>query len=236
VTAAKIGEAPRTARRARPAVRPRLLIAGLVLLAAFAADTAAATMWRYYPWDVPVTAAVQSVSWGSLLPVFAVVDWLEGVRQVALGVLTLVVVLIVNRRALPFGVVCALSGTVYSVTQVLVMRPRPPAGVVHVIRHTNGASYPSGHAVFFSWWVPLVVLALIVPYLPRALAFLGWVLMPLVLLAVAIGRVYVGEHWPSDVLGGLALGLGWVSVALSIRWLSDPVLERRRPELLWQRR
>jgi membrane-associated phospholipid phosphatase len=214
----------------RSAVRWPLLLAGVVLLLVFGADTAAAAAWRYYPWDVPVAGAVQSLSWGPLLPVFAAVDWLEGVRQVALTVLTLGLVAVLNRRALPFGLVCALSGAVYSITEILVARPRPPAGIVHVLRHTNGYSYPSGHATFFSWWVLLVVLALIAPHLPRALAMLGWLLMPLVLVAVAIGRVYVGEHWPSDVLGGLALGLGWASIALAIRWLSDPLLEARRPE------
>jgi len=47
-----------------------------------------------------------------------------------------------------------------------------------------------------------------------------------VLLAVCLGRIYMGEHWPSDILGGLALGLGWTSLALSVRLISDPVLGR----------
>jgi membrane-associated phospholipid phosphatase len=54
-----------------------------------------------------------------------------------------------------------------------------------------------------------------------------WVIAALVLVAVCIGRIYLGEHWPSDIAGGLALGLGWTSLALSWRWLSNPVLERK---------
>jgi membrane-associated phospholipid phosphatase len=58
------------------------------------------------------------------------------------------------------------------------------------------------------------------------MAFL-WVSAAVVLLSVCIGRIYLGEHWPSDVIGGLALGFGWMSLALSWRWLSNPVLERK---------
>jgi membrane-associated phospholipid phosphatase len=55
-----------------------------------------------------------------------------------------------------------------------------------------------------------------------------WFVAALVLVLVCIGRIYMGEHWPSDVAGGLALGLGWTSLALSVRLLSRPALERKR--------
>jgi membrane-associated phospholipid phosphatase len=55
-----------------------------------------------------------------------------------------------------------------------------------------------------------------------------WIAVALVLLVDCIGRIYLGEHWPSDVFGGLALGLGWTSLALSVRLLSNPALARRK--------
>jgi hypothetical protein len=67
------------------------------------------------------------------------------------------------------------------------------------------------------------VLALARPYLPRAAVAAGWLLVPAVLLLVGLGRIDAGEHWPSDVLGGLALGVGWTALALAVRRLSEPL-------------
>ena len=104
-------------------------------------------------------------------------------------------------------------------------RPRPDAGLVHVLRHTNGHSFPSGHVIFFTWFLAYLLLSLGRRHLPRPLYLAGWVLAAAILVLVALGRVVTGEHWPSDVLAGLLLGGGWALLGLSIRPLSDPVLK-----------
>jgi undecaprenyl-diphosphatase len=134
----------------------------------------------------------------------------------------------VNWRAVPLMVFGALSGGIYTITAMLIDRPRPPAELVHVIRHTGSSSYPSGHVAFFCWFLILLILCVVAGRLPRAIVVGAWVVALLVLLAVSIGRIYIGEHWPSDILGGLFLGLGWTSLGLSIRLLSNPVLERKK--------
>jgi len=201
---------------------------GLVGMALYGADTLAAFYRPYLPFDVPVERFIQSLSWGPLVHVFTAFDWVEGTRQQVLGVAGIALVTAVNWRAFPLMVFGALSGGIYTITAMLIDRPRPPAELVNVIRHTGSSSYPSGHVAFFCWFLVLLILCVVVGRLPRAFVVGAWVVALLVLLAVCIGRIYIGEHWPSDILGGLFLGLGWTSLGLSIRWLSNPVLERKK--------
>jgi membrane-associated phospholipid phosphatase len=211
--------------RASP-VRWPFLAVGLVGLGLYAADTFAAASLPYLPFDVPVERFIQSLGFGPLVSVFMLVDWFEGLRQTVAGVGVIAVVAAINWRAIPLAVMAALTGPIYSVTAMVIQRPRPSADLVHVIRHTGSFSYPSGHVAFFSWVLILLVVCLAVGRVPRAVVAAIWVAAALVLLVVCIGRIDFGEHWPSDVLGGLALGLGWTSLALSLRWLSNPVLAR----------
>jgi membrane-associated phospholipid phosphatase len=204
------------------------LVGGLAGMALYAILTAAAANASYLPFDIPIERFIQSTNWGPLVQVFTALDWIEGTRQQVLAVAGIVLVAAVNWRAAPLMLVAALSGAIYSITAMVINRPRPSADLVHVIRHTGSSSYPSGHVAFFSWFLILLVLSLAVGRLPKALVAAAWAAAALVLLTVCVGRIYLGEHWPSDIFGGLALGLGWTALALSVRLLSNPVLARKQ--------
>jgi undecaprenyl-diphosphatase len=194
----------------------------------FVADTLAASMYTYLPFDVPVERFIQSINWGPLTQVFMALDWTEGTRQQILAVAGIVIIAAINWRSVPMVVLAALSGAVYSVTAMVINRPRPSVDLVHVIRHTGSSSYPSGHVAFFSWFLIMLIVCVAAGRVPRAVLAVLWVMAALVLLTVCVGRIYLGEHWPSDVIGGLALGLGFSAIALSIRLLSNPALARKK--------
>lgn len=206
-------------------MRPALLAGGVALLVLFAADAAYVLAFGTTRADVAIELAVQHTSWGSLAALFGLVDWLEGVRQAMLAIATVVVVALLNRRASWFAFLCFLSGGGYWLAQELIRRPRPSAALVHVVRHTSDYSFPSGHEVFFTWWVTVLTVALVAPLAPRLLVP-AWLLAAVLVVFVAISRLWEGEHWATDVVGGVLLGAGWTLIAFAAAPPSGP---RRHP-------
>jgi membrane-associated phospholipid phosphatase len=91
--------------------------------------------------------------------------------------------------------------------------PRPlavlPSDSVNVIGpgHRRSA-FPSGHTSTFALYAGIWAFS-------AKRQVTSWALLGLAVL-VGISRMAVGVHWPSDVLGGLALG--WASAWLGLRW------------------
>jgi len=103
-------------------------------------------------------------------------------------------------------VVLALTLTVADqvsakVIKPIVKRPRPSV-VLADSRPLFGVrrsyAFPSVHAVNFSAAVPIVAAVFPEATIPAAVAA----------ALVCFSRIYVGDHWPSDVLAGIVLGLG----------------------------
>jgi len=100
-------------------------------------------------------------------------------------------------------------------------RPRPDL-VPHAAR-VYTASFPSGHAMLSAiTYLTLGALLARVEKSRRVSAFL-MTLAIVVTLMVGISRVYLGVHWPSDVLAGWAVGAAWASLC----WFVALQLQRR---------
>ena len=116
-------------------------------------------------------------------------------------------------------------------------RDRPPA-ILHAVRAIN-ASFPSGHAAL-SATVFLTLGALIAHFAERRRVRV-YALAAAVILSVVVGcsRVYLGVHWPTDVLAGWCRGAAWALLwwGAAIAWerithrrLSTGPVRRTQPE------
>lgn len=186
----------------------------LALTLLFLALTAAIVLGWTSGVDLAVTRTLQSTNWGPLQFAFAVSDQWDGPRQVILALAVVTIVFALDHRLGVLALLCTGSGGAWFLLELLIARPRPDSHLVHVVRHASGASYPSGHAVYYVW--ALVMLALVSSArLPHRLRFLPWLGAALALAVVCVGRVVEGEHWPTDVAGGLLLGGAWVLALLA---------------------
>ncbi len=202
-------EADKMVRKQNPAVLAAFGLAALVLFIYLASQVLGGeVLWfdgpvrgAVHAWASPrLTYAMRGITWlGSeavLLPLAAILVW----RLVAAG----------RKRAAVLLVVASAGGEILDqILKAIFRRPRPEAffGYPDPI----GFSFPSGHSVASCcfYGVTAAILASRIP--SRAGKAAVWAAASSVVLAVGTSRVYLGVHYPSDVLAGYAAAVVWVA-------------------------
>lgn len=97
------------------------------------------------------------------------------------------------------------------ITKLIFQIPRPNIDPLYLI---TDYSYPSGHSM--GSFIFYMTLAFLVYHFTKnkLISFLFFVLMTLIILCIGLSRVYLGVHYPSDVLGGYVAGFWWIVTAV----------------------
>lgn len=159
-------------------------------------------------------------------------SWLhEAVRDVTsigsfsiLGLLVggiVIYLLLTNRRAIAlFALASVLGGTAISTLLKLTYnRPRPD---LTTMSQQFTSSFPSGHAMLSA--VTFLTLGAILSQLAPTRALRIYAIVSAIFLTVLVGvsRVYMGVHYPSDVLAGWCLGAAWaLACSMLAYWLQQ---------------
>jgi membrane-associated phospholipid phosphatase len=128
-------------------------------------------------------------------------------------------------------VVATLSSSLLTgVLKILVGRPRQPGFSLNsydLFRSFNQYTYPSGHVLFF-----VVFFGFLAFHTYRYLAgWMRWIIISsctALIMLIGPARIYLGEHWLSDVIGSYIIGTAWL-IILILLYLN--VLSRRSGEL-----
>lgn len=121
-----------------------------------------------------------------------------------------------RRAALAWLLVGISTGLLQWQLKEIFGRPRPR--LWPWLMEPQGAAWPSGHALSTATFFPLLAWQAAQRWPARAVA--AWGAAVALVLYVGFGRLYLGVHWPTDVLGGWMMGAAQTLVAL--RFMRTP--------------
>ena len=149
---------------------------------------------------------------------------LGGISVLMLVVLAVVGYLLRQRafEAVWLVLVATLGGTLLSFTLKFFFGRERPDVMLH-LDTVHSSSFPSGHAML-SAVVYLTLGALLAQVVPRRADKMYFIIVAFVLtLLIGLTRVYLGVHYPTDVLAGWSVGLAWALMC----WVIARYLRRR---------
>ncbi len=123
------------------------------------------------------------------------------------------------RYMVPFVLSLAGAGVFAEIFKTIFarMRPSPTSALIS----ETGFSFPSGHSLIAICLYGVLIYFLIRIIKPRWAKLAVGVIGIGLILAIGFSRVYLGVHWPTDVLASYLLGSGWLCFLAAIfeyRW------------------
>jgi len=136
-----------------------------------------------------------------------------------------------HRHSAVLLVVATLGGLILdNLLKIGFNRPRPQ--VFEWGTHASSSSFPSGHAmssVIVYGTVAYLVARLQHNFRARLLTF---VLAGIIVIMISISRVYLGVHYPSDILAGILIGTAWAGFCMAVLEAAQLYAKRNAPQML----
>lgn len=140
-------------------------------------------------------------------PMFqAATDLASGPALVTIGLITIVVAMVHHHPNIALAmVICLIGGGVANLIKILFRRPRPVTAYLMQFNVVTHYSFPSGHSAS-SLLVYGLLATLSIHLLSNTLGNLLATFFAASIALIGASRVYLGAHFPSDVVGGWIFG------------------------------
>ncbi len=199
-----------------PIPKPRAALAGLLLFTlAFAWLGREVVENHTVRFDESVRAAVHRASGPALTKLMILASSSGGFPGIGiLTALAALAFLLLHRRRDAVTVVAAVIGSeiLSEVLKIGFQRPRPQPFFGYPA--PDSFSFPSGHALTAVCFYSVLAYLLTRRIGPLAGRIAVWTVAAAMFLLIGFSRIYLGVHYPSDVLGGYAAGAAWTAAII----------------------
>jgi undecaprenyl-diphosphatase len=169
--------------------------------------------------DLQLTLLMQSIDNRVLLSLSEWVSYLTGSWRAVVLVIACGTMVWFCLGRLEGGLVllAGLSSLLDYPIKVVVNRPRPTPDLVKVFVVEHGSGFPSGHTLFAGVFLGFLAYLAYTHLRNRSLRTLSFVGIIVLIFLIGASRVYLGVHWPSDVLGGYLAGVFLLALIIWLR-------------------
>ena len=198
-----------------------------IALAVFAVAAGLVVQGRTDGFDDTIRFAFYSVRCAGLTALARLFTAIGSWWGISILCLALLIIKPVRLRAGVPVVLAALSSQmVEKIIKVIIQRPRPP--VADRLVEMGGWSFPSGHAMtsmaVFLMLIYIVRTQIKTPVTKNLLT----VVLAVPMVCIGLSRIYLGVHFPTDVIGGWSLG---IAMAMACIIFGEESSERKRKRL-----
>jgi undecaprenyl-diphosphatase len=180
-----------------------------IMIAAFAILTFLVVTVPTFSIDLNITHGLQSINNSFFSGLMTLISWVGFSPQafiVPLIIIVLIYVLGYHWEAMASLITALIVELLNLLVKMLVHRARPSVDLVHVTNLFKSYSFPSGHVMFYAGFFGFIC------FLTFTLLKSSWIRNLLLIVfgshvvLVGLSRIYLGEHWASDVVGAYLLG------------------------------
>lgn len=182
------------------------LLIFVILVVATVIFCALAAIHSNFPGDEEVLRKFQEFENPKLTIAARIVTSLGDKETAVMSVLAVAGILwaVGRRRESIAALLILISESLGLLSKALIDRPRPEFILFPPV--PDSGAFPSGHAIHAVLFFGFLMFMVMDNTKSRSLKIVALITLPLIILSVGVSRVYLGFHWPSDVLGGYIFG------------------------------
>ena len=185
--------------------KSHIILVGIVSLVIFAITAGLVITTNSWFFDDPIRFWVYSKRNSCLNSILIPITYM-GNWQTITSLIVLLVVIPKTRKniGLPMAATSVCSLIIYKIAKSLIARPRPD--LMYRLITQGGYSFPSGHSMNGLVCYGILIYLIYKTYgKNKKTTIISWILGILIVL-IGLSRVYVGVHFPTDIIGGWSFG------------------------------